>query len=333
MSRPLLFVVILTALLLLSYPALATAPAPVSDPAVALAASAKTSEDLPDELPEDIFENAINTTSRGHRYNPSHYRLTTITFAANDRGKLYINGREKRNITDFKKHVAYRANLRVGTIIVIEAVNRHSWGGLIASLRIRKAYRNRGTIRYRTYALLSGRYPFRMRRAFRKARLNHLLKTRRVFSCRWLRARRVPIDQKQISGSFPYTRLRARYVWARRSSRIGKVFLRYVIGGERCYRPSPGLPRRCACRKSRVVSPGGCLGFIGRPPRGSRLGKCRRRVCRPGYECVSKKLATTRCIRKFATFELKKVRYRGYGISLCRNVRLRRRKPFMVPYA
>lgn len=233
-------------------------PADPSSPDTMDMSTLKTDKrsNMPDELPGNAFDISLNSTSRArsiHRFNPLHYRLTSITFAANDYAILYINGRQRRSVHHYRRNAFFRANLRVGTVVVIKVTNRHSWGGLIAAFQIRRPYfirrrigmRTYRFIRYRRYALLSGRFPFRMRKAYPNRRLNYFLKIRKRFSCRWPTSRRVRIRARHISRSFPYRRLRARYVWARGAHRVGTVFLRVVIGGERChYHPPNPKPSR-----------------------------------------------------------------------------------------
>lgn len=130
---------------------------------------------------------------------------------------------------------------------------------------------------------------------------------------------------------------RAKYVWARGAKANEVIGVRFLVGGDRCKKPSatpkPGAAR-CACRVVRSGSKSDCLEFRNKRFSGiaNKVGACRRRKCGLKYECVQPgRRSKVLCVRRFARFEVRSAGPAPNG--KCRNVPLRPAQPYYAPYS
>lgn len=130
---------------------------------------------------------------------------------------------------------------------------------------------------------------------------------------------------------------RAKYVWARGSTADQVIGVRFVVGGDRCGKPTPRPTpggARCACRVVRTGSKGDCLEFHNRRFSGipNKVGACRPRKCGLKYECMQPgRRSKILCVRRFARFEVRPVGPLSKG--RCKNVPLRPAQPYYAPYS
>lgn len=143
--------------------------------------------------------------------------------------------------------------------------------------------------------------------------------------------------------TFLFKKNKAKYVWARKSSRTDVIGVRFVVGGDKCgtQKPTPSpSPKnkvggaRCACRVVRSPTKGNCFEF--RNKRFSAIpnkkAACRQRVCGLKYECVQPgRRSKILCMRQFARFEVRSIgpSFKGQ----CKNVPLRPSQAYYAPYA
>lgn len=250
---------------------------------------------------------------------------TIIRFAANDRASIFIDGVKEAKIEDYSQFINISKPLPAGTVISFEVTNTHGWGGIVADIFYRGTHYVTGYHIYRA----SQETVFHQGASW---------KTPAFSSCDWQLPYKVGIKQTDpFAPFFPYT-FGAKYVWAVGARRQGKIFLRFVLGGENCpsptWTPSPSpVPfRQCACKQSTTERQGVCYYFTGPTIEGSKRRPCMKRTCEAKFECVESE-ETNRCIMKYTTSEVKMVERRFQDTYICEESELAERRYFLIPYA
>lgn len=249
-----------------------------------------------------------------------------VTFAANDKARLYINGQQVSDISDWSGHKNYSGNYPPGTIVTLMAKNIDGWGGVVAD------------IKYDGKHYVTGRDNFKAKKAFATLSENNQARSMALVGCSWRKP--VPVQvlpHHTFSRSFPYKH-GAQYIWARGTPSHSTIILRFVLGGEHCpaimpsVSPTPLPSTRCSCKQSTGFTAGICYHFTHEEKDHHGLRKCRKRDCEIMYECVDSG-ATNTCIRKYASHEVRMIRRVGQDRFKCLLVSLVTPRVFLVPYA
>lgn len=148
-----------------------------------------------------------------------------IYFAADDTGKLYINGEFVTQTNSPKTLRTVSVSLKAGDVVGLLAKDIGGGYGAIMTIVMPNG------VRYRT-----GRADFIARESFRIPG-NQLAWTRPQYNaCSWPEAPLSPASDQSIGkpSVFPAPMAGAQYVWADSAASFSSVFLRFRIGGESC---------------------------------------------------------------------------------------------------
>lgn len=271
--------------------------------------------------------------------------LIRIVLAAQTNARLFHNRYYVGSVTKWKHKGVFPIRVKYGDSIEITSTGTKKYHGVVALVKMgRKRFVTGGR----------GKKHFKTIVAKSVGPMTHKKWATPDFnSCNWFMP--VPLKpQPQKLGRrrkgvryarrFPFSS-GAKYVWAPYETEGSTIYLRFVVGGEKCPSPTPtsspkpsGYPgsvdrgaKRCACKQV-SVSLGDCFQYFN-PRFKNRLwkrGRCKRRPCVARYECTEPGVQSrTLCVRRFAKMEVQQVGrvFRG----LCKTVRIKPR-PFYVPY-
>lgn len=155
---------------------------------------------------------------------PVTSKTAVISFAANDEVELVINGVSVAVIRDWTMVGTVRRELKDGDVVGIRAKNRGGFYGVIAAIEMaEKNYvTGDGSWKATTSFKIPGKY---------------LQWAETVWSsCKWDVASVLPDSDKWVEGksrSFPYA-TGAKYVWAANGGEFNGIYIRFVVGGEKC---------------------------------------------------------------------------------------------------
>lgn len=252
---------------------------------------------------------------------------TVIKIAADEEAWVYHNGKQLAHVNDWRNTKIVKFKMAQHDVIAVKATSKRGSGGVILDIRC-------------TCDRLDTVTSWRRRTAWKTIhalgnRSNWISK--KYSSCSWKHPVRPHYRARpRKSKSFPYSS-GAQYVWAPRSRSGMKhtIWLRYVHGGETCFKPKkPKRPiYRPAPRKILVPTPSSSpksagKGHInGRSDGGQKyckckpianvksycydmksaniLGRCKKRKCENKYECVASGGSDLDdCIRRIAVHEI-----------------------------
>lgn len=281
----------------------------------------------------------MNVTERPYKF------LIWIILAAQTNARLFHNRYYVGSITNWRHKRVFPIHVKYGDSIEITSRGTKKHHGVIALVKMGgKVFATGGR----------GKKHFKTVVAKSVGPLTHKKWATPDFNtCNWFMP--VPLKpQPQKLGRrrkgvryakrFPYGS-GAKYVWAPFENEGSTIYLRFVVGGEKCPSPSPTPSptpspnsesvdrgaKKCACKQV-SVSLGDCFEYFN--PRFKNIlwkrGRCKRRPCVARYECAEPGVHTrTLCVRRFAKTEVQQVGrvFRGH----CKTVRIKPR-PFYVPY-
>lgn len=158
---------------------------------------------------------------------PASATSSLITFAASTSGALIVNGRHRGQVRTWTDIHRVALNLRTGDVIGMIVANDCAafFGGIV-------------DVESDGRHVVTGMTAWKARRAFtaKEGRYELFWATKEASSCDWDVAVARLGQHGRIVGKaqgFPYW-FGARYVWAKGAGPRGRVFLRYVVGGEEC---------------------------------------------------------------------------------------------------
>lgn len=246
--------------------------------------------------------------------------LATISFTADNRAWLFLNGRLLATNFRPKAFKTVKRRLKRGDVIAVGAKNMGGAYGVIVDVLYKGRHFSTGRGYWKAH-----KYVASWRRRWR-------LKS--YSSCHWQAP--VPVNTGAgviTSRSFPYSS-GARYVWASPQGQgmLKASLLRLVIGGEKCVRnnangivgQSEGTTGKfCRCRVA-VGRTGTCYEMHNPTV---RKGRCSMRDCETKYECVGNTTKGTKvCIKRIATEKVLPSGERGQCVKVQTNT------AFFVPY-
>lgn len=257
-----------------------------------------------------------------------------LLFAADNQGTVFVNGKKKGFVSHWRKVGRISIRLYKGDVISIKAADFGVWYGVIADLEY-------GGKHYGT-----GSNDWKAVKKFDLVGLKNknawMLPT--YSTCNWPTAAVRPRENEYFPGKakdFPHN-LKAKYVWASDADEKDTVFMRLVVGGEKCGHfgtepPTSTVESKtesvhstdktsskgqeikiegqsdedgtgvCRCKVSSSTSPGVCWEML--EAGGTR---CFWRDCEARYECVpSDEDAPFMCIRRWISEKV--VHIRGPG--------------------
>lgn len=246
---------------------------------------------------------------------------------------IYLNGKKMAKVFNWAAVAVLKIFLSHGDVIAVSA----------RGIPSRSVYYHKTSrfgivvdIRYGAQRIRTGVDDFRAVRAY-----DNVHWTRRGFepACRWPRARNI----KSVPNS------KASFVWAKGVASGHSVYIRYVMGGQKCpggknkqkeknkggNRDADSSRKRCRCKQMLSAKQGWCFFFNGnmKPKRRSLAYLCTRRKCFPKYECVgNEQEGSHQCIRKFVRREVKPVRQWVANRFICRFATVNPPREFLVPY-
>lgn len=258
--------------------------------------------------------------------------VSYITFAADNLGSLYVNGQKYQSVGHWKDVGSVSVSLFEGDVVSIQAQDKGVWYGVIADIEYNGVHYGTGSSDWKA------RKSFDVRmESDGKSREGWMLQN--YSSCDWPVAIVRPRADVYFAGKaqdFP-AGLDAKYVWASDAGQGDTIFMRFVVGGERCgtsgtvQAPAPkvtdGDKRKqegtttlsgqsedsgsdviCNCRISPVspgASPGVCWNLYYPEDTGfseADATRCYDRECDPKFECVTNGASSTMtCMRRIAT--------------------------------
>lgn len=147
----------------------------------------------------------------------------TITFSADDVSWLLVNGRVLMNNTSPSQYKTVTTTVKNGDVVGLLAHNKGGSFGAIIDVFYNKRHFSTGSSHWKAHKFVGS-----MRRRWMRQRFS---------SCSWRRPVRIrPRPQIIRARGFPYRTTGAAYVWAKRRGNGNRntIFLRHVVGGEKC---------------------------------------------------------------------------------------------------
>lgn len=161
-----------------------------------------------------ILGSEINEKSQYHGH---------ISFAADNKATLYVNGIPKLSVSDWREFAYYPLSVNDGDVIGLKVTDGGVWFGAIAELFL-------NGIPY-----VTGRDDWVAQKAYNPNDLEWA-KPSYSRSCEWRRPTILPKERQWIPGKATYfpDPTAARYVWAEDAGVHDTIFLRHRVGGEKC---------------------------------------------------------------------------------------------------
>lgn len=285
---------------------------------------------------DTIPEMGVTERSRKKKF------LIWIVLAAQTNARLFHNQYYVGSVTRWNRKDVFPIRVKYGDSIEIISTGTKKYHGVVALIKV-------GHKRFVTGG--RGKKHFKTIVAKSVGTMTHKnWATPRFNSCNWFMP--VPLKpQPQKLGRRPHHKgvryakrfpfsSGAKYVWAPYESEGSTIYMRFVVGGEKCPSPTPTTSpkpspnrgaKRCACKQV-SVSLGDCFQYYNSRFKNMlwKRGRCKRRPCVAKYECTEPGVQSkTLCVRRFTKLEVQQVGrvFRG----LCKTVRIKP-TPFYVPY-
>lgn len=234
----------------------------------------------------------------GERCRPEQLQsknMATISFAADNRAWVFLNGRLLAKNFRPRTVKTIRKGLKPGDVIAVGTKNMGGASGVIVD------------VFYKGDHFATGRGHWKARKY--RASLRRRWRLKQYSSCKWKDPVIVDTAANLITApQFPSSS-GARYVWAPPYGRGMKSasLLRFVVGGEKCPRKtnvavggqSEGEKERfCRCKMT-TGREGTCYDMVSAT---RKRGRCKVRQCETKYECVANSAKGSKvCIRRVAS--------------------------------